>query len=86
MQSVLKQITTRRNKEMEQSCERVGYYLVHHTGRYFISVDRNEYALNKLCNKVLSDTDYQYWIDYSLGKDVNGDIAWVNLDQSYLFI
>ncbi len=86
MKAVLKQINALRIKEMEQSCERVGYYLVHHTGRYFISEDRNEYALNKLCNKVLSDTDYQYWIDYSLGRDVNGAIAWINLDQTDLFI
>lgn len=70
----------------EQSFQRVGYYLVHYTGRYFISDKINEYLLNKICNKVLTDTDYQYWIDYSLGSDVKGNVAWVNMDQTDLFI
>jgi hypothetical protein len=86
MSKVLNTIRKQRNEEAEQNHSRIGYYLVHHTGRYFISEKVNEPALNKLCNKVLSDTDYDYWIDYSMGLDVTGRVAWVNLDLTDKFI
>lgn len=81
-----KTVMAQRNKEMESTCERVGYYLVHSTGRYFISEQVSEYNLNNVCNKVLSDTNYDYWIDYSYGLDVNRAVAWMNIDCTDKFI
>jgi len=39
-------------------------------------------ALEKVADEVLDDkTGYEYWIDYSLGKTVDGRVAWLNVDQ-----
>lgn len=75
-----------RNKELKGSCKRVGYYLVHSSGRFFISEKVSESALNSICNKVLTNRDYLYWIDYNLGLDVDGKVAWANLDYTDNFI
>lgn len=84
--SFIKQVRNARNKEMEENCTRVGYYLVHSSGRYFISETVSESALEKVCNKVLTDNDYQYWIDYSFGLDINRAVAWGNMDYTDRFI
>jgi hypothetical protein len=67
-----------------------GYWLVRDSdkSRFFISANINEGALNKVCDRVLSDKDgWGYWIDRSLGMNIQGThIAWVNIDHTDLFI
>jgi len=65
-----------------------GYYLVTPDGdRRFISHTVNVRALEKLCDRHLSEkTGWDYWIDYLHGIDVNGALAWSNLDQTDRFI
>ena len=61
-----------------------GYYLVRKSDseRFFISKVVDVIALEKVAEEVLDDkTGYEYWIDYSLGKTVDGRAAWVNVDQ-----
>lgn len=31
----------------------------------------------------VSFEDIDWWVDYCLGKDVNGDPAWCNIDQTH---
>jgi len=65
-----------------------GYWLVRDSdkARFFVSENVNEYALNRVADKVLSDRiGWGYWIDYCLGLDVHGRIAWTNLDLSEHF-
>ena len=69
--------------------QRRGYYLVRVSDnqRFFISSEVNTLALEHECNRVLSDkTGWDYWIDFSLGLDVAGNPAWVNIDQTDAFI
>ncbi len=84
--SFINKVRNARNKEMEQNYTRVGYYLVHSSGRFFISEKVNPCALERICDKVLTDTDYDYWIDYSFGYDVNQVVAWSNIDHTDKFI
>ena len=80
-------IRTKRNKELEATCERPGYYLVKGGERHFISETVSEPALNRVCNRVLSEKKgWDYWVDYSFGRDVHGNVAWANLDQTARFI
>jgi hypothetical protein len=74
------------NEAKKLDCSHIGYYLVHSSGRHFISDKVSEYALNNVCNKVLTDTDYDYWVDYSLGRDVDGKVCWGNMDYTDKFI
>lgn len=70
-------------------CYKPGYYLIRTSdqSRYFVSDNVNEYALNKVATKVLSDkTGWDYWIDYCMGPDVFGNTAWANVDFSDNFI
>ena len=65
-----------------------GFYLVVESTqeRHFISKVVDIKALDEVAEKVLNDTvGWDYWIDKSLGKDVEGKAAWVNLDQSWRF-
>lgn len=69
--------------------QRRGYYLVRQSDgqRTFISNGANEAELEKVCKKVLSnETGWDYWIDYSLGLDVDGKPAWINIDQTDAFL
>lgn len=85
--SVISQVRSKRNKEMEAACTRPGYYLVKGDERHFISAEASETALNRVADRVLSDTKgWDYWVDYSLGVDVHGKPAWSNLDQTDRFI
>ena len=62
-----------------------GYYLVVPTGRYFIGASINEARkrIDRACDKHLSESNgWDYWIDYSHGKDIFGNAAWSNLDHS----
>lgn len=68
---------------------RPGYYLVRNSDkeRFFISEKINPYALEKVCNKLLSDsTGYGYWIDYLRGLDVKGCLHWCNHDHKDYFL
>lgn len=62
-----------------------GFYLVIPTGRRFwLGECLDETAINfeSACVKYLSsDSGYQYWIDYCLGRDITGALAWSNIDQ-----
>jgi len=69
--------------------QRMGYYLVRESdsARYFISRQVNSHALEKVCKERLGgDHGFGYWIDLSLGLDVHGVPAWVNIDQTDLFM
>ena len=62
----------------------LGYYLVRESDgkRFFISKVVDVIALEKVANKVLNEkVGYNYWIDRSMGKAVDGKPAWVNVDQ-----
>lgn len=66
-----------------------GFYLVRQSdkARFFISPTVSEPALHRVCDKVLSDRHgWDYWIDKCLGLDINGNIAWINLDCTDSFI
>lgn len=66
-----------------------GYWLVrdYDRARYFISKHISEPALNRVCNRVLSDkTGWGYWVDRCLGRDIKGNVAWTNLDWSDQFL
>lgn len=74
--------------ERIQACTEPGYYLVRESDkkRFFISTYIDSYAFESLAEDVLSDeTGYEYWIDYSYGKDVKGNPAWDNLDHQDKF-
>lgn len=63
-----------------------GYYLKIGDSAHYISDKVDAYALVKVADKVLNDkTGYNYWIDYSHGVDVEGRIAWSNLDFTERF-
>lgn len=60
-----------------------GYWLVRESDkqRFFISEKVNLGALERLCDRVLSDAvGWAYWIDYCYGLDVKGCVQWENLD------
>lgn len=64
-----------------------GYYLVKGDARYFISEHVNPTALEKVAGKVLSDAaGWDYWVDYCMGLDVSGRLAWANIDKTDLFL
>lgn len=64
-----------------------GYYVVKGDHRYFVSTNVNEPALNRVCEKVCSDTKgWNYWVDYCHGPDVHGNPAWANVDMTDRFI
>lgn len=69
--------------------QRRGYYLVRQCDgqRFFISKCVDPVALKRVCKQVLNEkTGWDYWIDLSLGLDVAGSPAWVNMDQTDNFI
>lgn len=73
--------------EQERNGTRRGYYLVKGHERHFISEHVSEPALERVCRRVLSDrVGWDYWVDYSLGVDVHGNPAWINIDQTDRFI
>ena len=60
-----------------------GYYLVRKSDskRFFISKVVDVLALEEIASKVLSEAcGWDYWIDRSIGKDINGRAAWMNQD------
>lgn len=80
-------LRTRRNTEQEAAGTRPGYYLVKGDARYFVSDTVNEPALNRVCNRVLSDSKgWTYWIDYLHGPDVFGAPHWSNVDHTDRFV
>lgn len=75
-------------KQEESAGYRRGYWLVRESdkSRFFISITSIPSALDRVCDKVLSDKmGFEYWIDYCLGLDVTGEPAWLNIDQSDRF-
>lgn len=68
---------------------RIGFWLVRDSDskRFYISKNVSEQSLNKVCDKVLSDKlGWGYWIDYCMGVDVKGVVAWSNIDHTDRFI
>ena len=60
-----------------------GYYLVRASDghRFYIGSEPSEAALQRSCSAHLSEeTGWDYWVDRSLGLDVSGRVAWINLD------
>jgi hypothetical protein len=92
MSSEWKSYFTKRSKEkaLEDQLKGTyrGYYLVRESDgcRFFISPCEDIEALEQVADKVLTDTDYAYWIDYSLGVDVEGKPAWMNMDYTEKFL
>lgn len=78
----------RYTREIKGTVEVVeGYYLVlSNDDRIWFSETVDESALEKVCDKYLTDTDYNYWIEYCHGVDVHGRLAWSNLDHTDKFI
>ena len=75
-------------KHYKQQQNKSGYYLVKTDGsRYFISQDVSLKALERVCDKVLSDTDYNYWIAYlnPCIYNVDGSLSWANASQQHRF-
>lgn len=64
-----------------------GYYFVTPDGeRRFISATVNPEALNRLCDKHLTEeTGWRYWIDRCLGLTVDQRPAWANWDHTDRF-
>lgn len=84
-----KQLSAYIEKQEIEAGHRVGYWLVREIDgqRFYISKQASESALQKICDKALSETKgWGYWIDYCLGHDVHGAVAWVNVDQTDRFI
>ena len=64
-----------------------GYYLVtpDHERR-FISAAVNPAALERLCDRYLTEsTGWQYWIDRYIGETIDGRAAWANWDHTDIF-
>jgi len=60
-----------------------GYYMVRQSdrARFFISKKPCARSLERAAAKHLSEkVGWDYWIDHSLGLDVEGRIAWHNVD------
>ena len=90
--SIFKPYFKARTKE-QQSFEKsnglaYGYYLVRESdgARFFISKVVDKQALDTVCSAVLTDEDFQYWIDRSSGADIDGKPAWCNLDFTDRFV
>ena len=68
--------------EAEANGTAYGYYLVRESDgkRFFISKVVCVKSLEEVASKVLTDKDFDYWIDRSTGEDVYGNPCWVNLD------
>lgn len=88
MANILARIKAARHAEEVQRQVKRGYWLVRSSdkARFYISESVSATALERVANAVLSDTDFDYWIDYCYGVDVNGASAWSNLDHSDAFI
>ena len=69
-----------------------GYYLVcedkqGNECRHWFSSTVDTSALDKVCDEHLGKhNNYNYWIDYCYGYDVNRRLAWMNLDCTERFI
>jgi hypothetical protein len=83
-------LTTIRKEQLaasEAAGTRRGYYLVKGDTRHFVSENVNEISLNRVADRVLSDAKgWDYWVDYSYGKDVHGNPSWCNVDCTDKFI
>ena len=65
-----------------------GYYLVRESdnARFFISKVVDRKALDAVCSAVLTEEDFEYWIDRSSGADIDGNPLWCNLDFTDRFV
>ena len=63
-----------------------GYYLVlPNKNRHWMGETEHAAAkaLDKMCDKYLTEsTGWEYWIDWCMGYDVRGKLAWANVDQA----
>jgi hypothetical protein len=85
--SFIASIRNQRNKELEAQHLRPGYYLVKGDDRCYVSPDVSVSALERVCDRVLSDSKgWGYWINYCYGPDVTGKPAWSNIDHIDKFI
>ena len=78
-----------KRKERQLKCEEPGYYLVRVSDgqRFFISRRIDLDALGEVAGEVLTDSDYDYWIDRLLECVwlTDGKKAWVNVDYTDSF-
>lgn len=66
-----------------------GFYLVRESDarRFFVSRNVSQKALERTAGLTLSNANgWEYWIDRCLGLDVDGNVAWLNLDCTDSFI
>lgn len=87
MNNFLKQYKTHIAKQEKGNPYKPGFYLVKVSddSRHFVSANIDVGALERVADNVLTDTDYDYWIDYMHGLDVKGAPAWSNIDQTNRF-
>ena len=84
--SFSKQVAKRYKESIQSTGEAKGYYLRTGDKFYFISKSVDLSALERVASQVLNDkVGYEYWVDYSSGLDVEGKIAWSNLDYTDRF-
>jgi len=85
--TLITSIRNQRNKQLEAKHLRPGYYVVKGCDRHYVSPDLNASALERVCDRVLSDSKgWDYWVDYCYGPDVTGKPAWSNIDHTDWFI
>ena len=63
----------------------IGYYMVTKNGRYYIGKYSSGSDLSRCADKVLTEVEYEYWVDYYHGLDIDGYHHWINIDLSDLF-
>lgn len=87
MQQVLKSIAKERDEQAIESQSKRGYWLVKTSdkSKHYISETVDIDALERVANKVLTFKDHDYTIDYCLGLDVKGAVAWSNNDHTNKF-
>jgi hypothetical protein len=87
MRQVLKRIAKERDEQAIESQSKRGYWLVKTSdkSKHFVSETADIDALERVADKVLTDTDYEYTMAYCLGLDVKGAVAWSNNDHTHRF-
>ena len=85
---IRKRLSDPTGKTLDEAGVLRGYWLVRESDgeRFYICENVSENYLNRVAKTVLTDNNFQYWIDYCHGLDVHGRPAWNNLDCTEQFI
>lgn len=87
MQQILTKIAKQRDNQSINANTKRGYWLVKTSdkSKHYISETVDIGALERVADKALTDTDYEYTIAYCLGLDVKGAVVWSNNDHTNKF-